>query len=79
MIRVTPRYTVSYKGVFYKAGAVFIADGDDREELARHGHVEDMEEAPTAPQEDGLLEDSPPGPLPAKKPGRPRKQEALDG
>ena len=74
MIRVTPRYTVSYKGVFYKAGSAFTAGGEDREELARHGHIEDLEDPPAAPQAD-----IPPEPTPPKKPGRPRRQEAPDG
>lgn len=77
MIVCTPWYTVSYKGVFYKAGEAFKADGADREELSRHCGIEEafepVEEA--AMEEPSSVEET----APARKPGRPRKQEAHDG
>ncbi len=79
MIRCTPRYTVSYRGVFHKAGESFEIDGADREEMARHGNIEgtgevrgDFEE--TAPPETPLEE--PEGPKSSRKVGRPRKEVA---
>lgn len=76
MIICKPWYTVSYKGVFYKAGEAFKADGADREELSRHCGIEDADE----PVEEAALEEPVPvEEAPVKKPGRPRKQEAHDG
>lgn len=83
MIRCTPWYTLSYKGVFYKAGEAFTATGADREELSRHGSIEDLAEPEEeqgamevlAEEEQVTMEEAPP----EKKPGRPRKQEARDG
>lgn len=36
----TPNYTVSYKGVYHRAGKPFEIDPKDREEMSKHGVVE---------------------------------------
>lgn len=60
-MKFTPKYTVSYKGVFHKAGIPFEIDEMDAGMLAMHGYLERSEPALQETQE------------PAKKPGRPKK------
>jgi len=57
-VKFTPKYRVSYKGVFYPGGVPFDIDPADQREMARHG---------------ALKKDTPEPEPPAKKPGRPRK------
>lgn len=47
----TPNYTVSYKGVFHKAGKSFPIDPADADEMAQHGTVEVPTKPVQAPQE----------------------------
>lgn len=69
-MRFTPKYTVSYKGVFHKAGVPFDIDGADVGEMTRHGFVE-APVKPDAPVEVG--EASKEEEKPVRKGGRPRK------
>ncbi len=39
-MKFTPDYTVSYKGVFHRAGETFEIDGKDAAEMQKHGKVE---------------------------------------
>lgn len=41
MVKFTPSYTVSYKGVFYRAGTPFEIDESDIDEMKQHGIVKD--------------------------------------
>ncbi len=38
---LTPKYTVSYKGVFHPCDIPFEIDGKDREEMKKHGKITD--------------------------------------
>ncbi len=60
-MKFTPRYTVSYKGVFHKAGIPFEIDDADAGKLAVHGYLERTD--PAKPEQTE----------PVKKPGRPKK------
>ena len=68
-MKFTPKYTVSYNGVFHKAGVSFDIDPKDRTEMERHGKV--VEDKPTTLTETPATEDKP-----ARKGGRPRKVSA---
>lgn len=72
-MKFTPKYTVSYKRVFHKAGVPFEIDGKDAGEMARHGFVE-VSVKPNVPDEVG--EASKEEDKPVKKGGRPRKVSA---
>ena len=74
-MKFTPKYTVSYKGVFHPAGKEFDIDPKDRTEMERHGKVvEDKSAQPTTlteKTETPAVEDKP-----TRKSGRPRKVSA---
>lgn len=76
-MKLIPNYTVSYKGVFHKAGVPFDIDPKDRAELERHGRVEEDTlsgtEIPEAIQPG--IETAAQNKAP-KKGGRPRKVSA---
>ena len=64
----TPKYTVSYHGMFHRAGTPFEIEPGDVEEMSRHGTVE-VQNEPYAENDQETTADE----LTAKKPGRPRK------
>lgn len=45
----TPDYTVSYRGVFHRAGTPFDIDEEDYAEMSRHGRVAPPKEAADQP------------------------------
>lgn len=64
----TPKYTVSYHGMFHRAGTSFEIDPGDADEMSQHGTVE----APVEP-DPGNVQELPGEAPPARKPGRPKK------
>lgn len=79
-MKFIPKYGVIYKGVLHKGGVVFDIDAKDREEMSRHGSIQDAQ----APQAANTVvsiasSETPPETVetkPAKKPGRPKKAVA---
>lgn len=73
-MRFSPYYTVSYRGKFYRAGAVFEIDDCDADSMMGHGNV--MGEKPSEMGETSQAVNAPIEPeKPVKKAGRPRKQK----
>lgn len=66
-MKFTPKYTVSYHGVFHRAGVPFEIDAKDETEMRRHGTVETYEHEHEAAPE--LI----PEPEPKRR-GRPPKK-----
>lgn len=64
----TPKYTVSYHGVFRRAGTPFEIEPGDAEEMSKHGTVEAQYEPHTETDPETALDEPT-----AREPGRPRK------
>lgn len=68
-MQFTPKYTVSYNGVFHKAKEPFEIDDNDAEMMAAHGELEFVEiNATNISTEETDVSARPP-----KKGGRPKK------
>ena len=73
-MRFVPRYTVSYRGKFYRAGTEFEIDNEDADFMSEHGAVigeEPSEKKKTSQAVNASLEPE----KPVRKAGRPRKQQ----
>ena len=66
-----PKYNVSYKGEFYKAGERIKIDVADRKEMEKHGNI--LEETASAKENVPVEETTVMFTPPAKRSGRPRK------
>lgn len=76
-MKFTPKYTVSYKGTFHKAGIAFQVDSKDAEMMSAHGVVAALAkpvQARTEPTETVKASAPSPPDKPARRAGRPKKE-----